>query len=118
MKMVAQLQTVFFYNTHLSIIEHNGQPYTPMKPIVEGMGLDWKSQFVKLKQRFAQGMVEITIPTICHLHLIAVLENHKYHLFQKILGYWIAKILQESLVIHLDLRKSFYLKLFKQQLNA
>ena len=52
-----------FHNTELYIVEHEGQPYTPMKTIVEGMGLDWKSQFVKLKQRFVQGMVEITIPT-------------------------------------------------------
>ncbi|OSK33736.1 antirepressor protein ant [Escherichia coli B671] len=34
-----------------------------MKPIVEGMGLDWKSQLVKIVNRFGQGMVEITIPT-------------------------------------------------------
>ena len=34
-----------------------------MKPIVEGMGLDWKSQFSKIKSRFSKGMVEITIPT-------------------------------------------------------
>ena len=62
MTSLAQI-TVPFHGTELFIIEHNGQPYTPMKPIVDGMGLDWKSQFVKLKQRFAQGMVEITIPT-------------------------------------------------------
>lgn len=52
-----------FHNAELYVVEYEGQPYTPMKTIVEGMGLDWKSQFVKLKQRFAQGMVEITIPT-------------------------------------------------------
>ena len=55
--------TVPFHNAELYVVEHNGQPYTPMKTIVEGMGLDWKSQFVKLKQRFEQGMVEITIPS-------------------------------------------------------
>lgn len=55
--------TVPFHNAELYIVEYEGQPYTPMKPIVDGMGLDWKSQFVKLKQRFEQGMVEITIPT-------------------------------------------------------
>ena len=53
--------TVPFHNAELFLVEHNGQPYTPMKPIVEGMGLDWKSQFVKLKQRFASTVVEITI---------------------------------------------------------
>ncbi|MDR8351497.1 hypothetical protein FPK35_26595, partial [Acinetobacter baumannii] len=42
-------QVVPFHDAELMIIEHHGQPYTPMKPIVEAMGLDWKSQFVKLK---------------------------------------------------------------------
>ena len=32
-----------------------------MKPIVDGMGLDWGSQFVKLKQRFKSTIVEITM---------------------------------------------------------
>lgn len=55
--------TVPFHGTSLFVINHNGEPYTPMKPIVEGMGLDWKSQFTKIKQRFAKGVVEITIPS-------------------------------------------------------
>ncbi|UGA38199.1 phage antirepressor N-terminal domain-containing protein [Chromobacterium haemolyticum] len=54
---------VAFHGDTLFIIEHNCEAYTPMKPIVEAVGLNWKSQFVKLKQRFAQGVVEITIPT-------------------------------------------------------
>ncbi|WP_112070707.1 phage antirepressor N-terminal domain-containing protein [Klebsiella grimontii] len=52
-----------FHGAHLYIVNHNGEPYTPMKPIVEGMGLDWKSQHKKLSQRFKKGMVEITIPS-------------------------------------------------------
>ena len=31
--------TVPFHGAELYVVEHNGQPYTPMKPIVEGMGL-------------------------------------------------------------------------------
>lgn len=62
MTSLAQM-TVPFHGAELFLVEHEGQPYTPMKPIVEGMGLDWKSQFVKIKQRFAQGVVEITIPS-------------------------------------------------------
>lgn len=53
--------TVSFQGNTLFVVEHNGEAYTPMKPIVEGMGLDWKSQFVKLKQRFGSCVVEITI---------------------------------------------------------
>jgi hypothetical protein len=52
-----------FYGNSLFVVEHNGEAYTPMKPIVEGMGLDWKSQHKKISQRFAKGMVEITIPS-------------------------------------------------------
>lgn len=52
-----------FHGTELFIVNHNGEPYTPMKPIVEGMGLDWKTQRIKIKQRFAKGGVEITLPT-------------------------------------------------------
>lgn len=52
-----------FHGSELYVVNHNGEPYTPMKPIVDGMGMDWKSQYVKLTQRFAKGMVEITIPT-------------------------------------------------------
>ena len=59
--MSLQQITVPFHNAELYIVEHEGQPYTPMKPIVDGIGLDWKSQFVKLKQRFASTVVEITI---------------------------------------------------------
>lgn len=55
--------TVPFHGNALYVVNHNGEPYTPMKPIVRGMGMDWKSQHAKLNQRFAKGMVEITIPT-------------------------------------------------------
>ena len=51
-----------FHGNTLYLIDQNGEPYTPMKPIVEGMGLDWASQFTKLKsnpQRW--GIVNITI---------------------------------------------------------
>lgn len=55
--------TVPFYGSALYVVDHNGEPYTPMRPIIEGMGMDWASQFTKLKQRFSKGVVEITIPT-------------------------------------------------------
>ncbi|EHK1058475.1 phage antirepressor N-terminal domain-containing protein [Salmonella enterica] len=53
-----------FYGSELYVVEHNGEPFTPMKPIVEGMGMVWAAQFVKLKQRFAKGVVEIEIPSV------------------------------------------------------
>lgn len=53
--------TVSFHNAELYLVEHNGQPYTPMKPIVDGMGLDWAAQFNKLKQKFASTIAEIAM---------------------------------------------------------
>lgn len=41
-----------FYSDTLTLIEHNGQPYAAMRPIVENMGLDWRSQQRKLNNRF------------------------------------------------------------------
>ncbi len=66
-----------FHGTRLYVVNHNGEPYTPMKPIVEGMGMDWKSQFIKIKQRFSKGMVEITIPTAGGLQKMICLALRK-----------------------------------------
>ncbi|WP_228153291.1 phage antirepressor N-terminal domain-containing protein [Acinetobacter indicus] len=52
--------TVPFHNAELYLVEFNGQPYTAMRPIVENMGLDWKAQLVKIKQRFNSVVGEIT----------------------------------------------------------
>ncbi|WP_340612105.1 phage antirepressor N-terminal domain-containing protein [Xenorhabdus bharatensis] len=53
--------TVPFYNDELYVVEYNNEPYVPMKPIVEGMGLTWQPQFEKLKQRFKSTITEIVI---------------------------------------------------------
>lgn len=65
MSISAQISTINvpFYGDNLYLVSHNGEPFVPMKPVVEGMGLDWASQFTKIKQRFAKGIVEITIPS-------------------------------------------------------
>ncbi|HEE9987574.1 TPA: phage antirepressor Ant [Citrobacter freundii] len=52
-----------FHGTELYVVNYNGEPFTPMRPIIDGMGMDWASQFTKLKSRFAKGVVEIAIPT-------------------------------------------------------
>ena len=52
---VSSLEPVSFRNDTIYAIEYNGEAYTPLRPIVENMGLDWKSQSVKLqsnKKRF------------------------------------------------------------------
>lgn len=53
--------TVPFHGSELFIVEHHDQPYTPMKPIVEGMGLAWTAQHEKLKQRFKSTITEIVM---------------------------------------------------------
>jgi hypothetical protein len=53
-----------FHGATLALIEHNGEPFAAMRPIVEAMGLDWASQFVKLKANQERwGVVEITTPS-------------------------------------------------------
>lgn len=52
-----------FHGDNLSVINYNGRPYVPMRPVVEGMGLAWQSQLEKLKKRFAKGVTEIVIPS-------------------------------------------------------
>lgn len=32
-----------FHGAELYVVNHNGEPYIPMKPIVEGMRMDWAS---------------------------------------------------------------------------
>lgn len=50
-----------FHGNNLYVVNFNGQPYVPMKPIVDGMGMDWASQFTKLKQKFKSTIAEITM---------------------------------------------------------
>ena len=49
-----QFSPVQFHKSTLYIISHNGEPYTPMKPIVKGMGLNWRTQTVKLNMNRAR----------------------------------------------------------------
>ncbi|UTV26370.1 phage antirepressor N-terminal domain-containing protein [Photobacterium atrarenae] len=57
--------TVPFHGSNLFIVEHQNQPFTPMKPIVEGMGLDWRGQQAKLAANPRRwGMEKISIPSI------------------------------------------------------
>lgn len=57
---VVPLIPVLFDHDTLILVEHNGQPYVAMRPLVTAMGLDWASQFVKIGQKFGAVVVEIT----------------------------------------------------------
>ncbi|EEV5947769.1 phage antirepressor Ant [Escherichia coli] len=50
-----------FHGAELYVVNHNGEPYPPMKPIVEGMGMTWQSQHRKLMERFKTCIIEMMI---------------------------------------------------------
>ncbi|MGX8939350.1 phage antirepressor N-terminal domain-containing protein [Symbiopectobacterium sp. Eva_TO] len=52
-----------FHGANLFMVSNGAEPFVPMKPIVEGMGLTWQSQHEKLKQRFSKGITEIVMPS-------------------------------------------------------
>lgn len=56
----APLTAVTFDTDTLILAEHNHQPYVAMRPLVTAMGLDWRSQYVKLMEKFGSTVVEIT----------------------------------------------------------
>ncbi|MEH8151371.1 phage antirepressor N-terminal domain-containing protein [Aeromonas caviae] len=58
-----QSMVVPFHGDNLYLVEHQGDPYVPMKPVVEGMGLAWQGQHAKLTTKFSKGIKEIVIPS-------------------------------------------------------
>ena len=60
----ATLSPVQFHGSPIFVVTHKGEPYAPIKPIVEDMGLDWRTQQRKItsnKNRW--GMVIMTTPS-------------------------------------------------------
>lgn len=58
---MSQLSPVTFHGDTIFCITHQGQPYTPMRPIVENMGLVWAAQSVKLnanRERWGVSIIE------------------------------------------------------------
>lgn len=66
-----------FHGDTLYIVKHKGEPYVAMKHVVEGMGLDWKSQHRRLTERFSGGMVKMTIPLEFSLQEVTCLSLRK-----------------------------------------
>lgn len=53
-----------FHGAELYVVEHDKQPYTPMKPIVEGIGVSWQGQHEKLSANQDRwGIKNILIPS-------------------------------------------------------
>lgn len=58
----ATAQVIPFRQKELLLVDNQGIPFVPMKPIVEGMGLSWQGQHAKLSGgRFAGTIKEILI---------------------------------------------------------
>lgn len=59
-----QAITVPFHGSSLFVVEYNAQPFTPMKPIVEGMGMSWQPQLRKLSENSKRwGITKMVTPT-------------------------------------------------------
>ena len=52
-----------FHERAITLIDHDGKPFVAMRPIVDGMGLNWKGQQTKLQNRFAS--------TVAIIHTVA-----------------------------------------------
>ncbi|WP_169531563.1 phage antirepressor N-terminal domain-containing protein [Azotobacter chroococcum] len=60
----AAAQIIPFRQAKLLLVDQGGEPFVPMKPVVEGMGLSWASQTVKLNGNQARwGVSIIEIPS-------------------------------------------------------
>lgn len=57
---MAALLPVVFHGDTLYLVEHNGEPFAPMKPIADSLGIHWDTQYTKIKTRFSASMVKIT----------------------------------------------------------
>lgn len=62
--MNQQLIPVLFYGDTLYLVEHKGEAYTPLKPIVDALGVNWASQTAKLNNKAARwGVAMIATPS-------------------------------------------------------
>jgi len=65
MEQQYQLEPVSFHGDTIYVVDHNSEPYAPVKPIIENMGMDWASQYVKLQgtaERFCVVMITMQLP--------------------------------------------------------
>ena len=72
------LMTVPFHGASLYLVERDGQPYVPMKPVVEGIGLDWGGQHKRMASNADRwGVVLMEIPSASGPQMTACLPLRK-----------------------------------------
>ena len=62
---MSQLSPVSFHEDTIYCLDYQGEPFAPVKPIVENMGMDWASQTAKLKankERWSVSIIETISP--------------------------------------------------------
>jgi len=57
--MSDQLLAVPFHNETVVLVDHDGEPFVAMRPIVSNMGLSWHGQTEKLNEKFSSTVREI-----------------------------------------------------------
>ena len=63
-KTDTELVQVAFHGDPLYLVTRDGEPYVPMRPVVEGMGLAWQSQHAKLTaEKDRWGVMIIVTPS-------------------------------------------------------
>ena len=63
-KAVSVLSPVQFHNDTIYSIEHDGEQYTPVRPIVENLGMSWGNQAAKLRNdKKRWGCADISTPS-------------------------------------------------------
>lgn len=60
---VSKSNVIPFHAAKLLLVEHEGQPFVPMKPIVEGMGLAWQAQHAKLTSGRFSSVITMIVTT-------------------------------------------------------
>lgn len=63
---MSQLQTIRFHGQSLVILDHDGEPYVAMRPVCEGIGLNWQGQLERIKRHpvLGKGVRIIRTPSI------------------------------------------------------
>ena len=62
--MNTQISTVQFHEQSITVIEHQGQPYVGIRSIVENIGLDWKSQYSRIKRHAVLSSTVVMMTTV------------------------------------------------------